>query len=99
MNKIFHNSIKKHAGNFMSTCLILSMVAGWWGVLYPQLTLNADTYRVVTESGDEIFLQEECKEKSAAAIYMEMLNADKSRFRIRFGIIEEIMLLLGKKEQ
>ena len=33
--------------------MILATVAlcGWWGVLYPELTLTPDTYRIVTEDG------------------------------------------------
>ncbi len=82
--------------NSMKTGLLISMAAGWWGFLYPQLTLNADTYRVVTEDGRVVSCEEADSEVDGTVRYIEMLNADRSRLRFRCRFVEEIMEYLER---
>ncbi len=72
----------------------MTAAAGWWGILYPQLTWNADTYRVVTQDGETVAL-EDAQIVSDSALYYELLNADRGRVRFRFRFAEEIMKCLG----
>ncbi len=82
--------------NSMKTGLLICMAAGWWGFLYPQLTLNADTYRVVTEDGREVSCEEADSKADGTVMYIEMLNADRSRLRFRCRLVEEIMEYLER---
>jgi hypothetical protein len=86
--------IKKHCLNLLMAGLVMTLAAGWWGVLYPQLTWNADTCRVVTQDGETV-LTEDGEVPSGSALYYEMLNADRGRVRFRFRFAEEIMKCLG----
>lgn len=100
VNKIW-NSIKRHYQNILAAGLMLSMAAGWWGVLYPQLTLNEGTYRIVTEDGEVIGGEvvdgkRGGREADGTVVYMEMLNADRSQLRFRCRFVEEIMEYLER---
>ena len=37
----------------VKTALCICAVLGWWGVLYPELVLTAETYRVCDDNGQE----------------------------------------------
>lgn len=68
--------------------LILCGAMGWWGILYPQLTMTPDTYRVVSENGA---VQKGCEVVEwdfDDSTYMEILNADSSRIRFRSKLLE-----------
>ena len=82
--------------NSMKTGFLIIMAAGWWGFLYPQLTLNADTYRVVSEDGRAVFCEEADSETDGTVMYIEILNADRSRLRFRCKFVEEIMEYLER---
>lgn len=63
---------------------------GCWGVLYPELTMTPDTYRVVCEDGT---VQKEPKVVEwdfDSNIYMDILNADRSRIRFRSKLLQEL---------
>lgn len=47
---------------------------GWWGVLYPELTMTPDTYRIVYEDGAS-------GEVADRDIYRTVLRTDRSRLR------------------
>ena len=61
---------------------------GWWGVLYPELTMTPDTYRIVSEEGtvqsDENMVEWDFDND----IYREILNADRSRIRFRSKLFQ-----------
>lgn len=61
---------------------------GWWGVLYPELTMTPDTYRVVCEDGtvqaDENMVEWDFDND----IYREILNADRSRIRFKSKLFQ-----------
>lgn len=81
---------RKQFWNSMAIGLALCMAAGWWGILYPQLTLNTDTYRIVTKDGEVSTCADENWESDGTVVYMEMLNADRSQLRFRCRFVEEI---------
>lgn len=93
VNQIW-NSIKGHYHNILAAGLLLCMAAGWWGILYPQLTLNADTYRIVSEDGEIVISEAADPEADGTVVYMEMLNADRNQLRFRCRLLEEIMKYL-----
>ncbi len=94
--KQFWNSIKRCYVDIVTIGFALCMAAGWWGILYPQLTLNADTYRIVAENGEEVSGDDDDRESDGTVVYMEMLNADRSRLRFRCRFVEEIMKCLER---
>lgn len=72
--------------------IITAMCAalGWWGLLYPELTLTPETVRIVIEdaSGQEIFLD---RNKSLDdSFYLELLEADSGSIRFRSRILTEL---------
>lgn len=68
--------------------LILCGAMGWWGILYPQLTMTPDTYRVVSENGAVQKDYEVVEWDFDDSTYMEILNADSSRIRFRSKLLE-----------
>ena len=72
--------------------IITAMCAalGWWGLLYPELTLTPETVRIVIEdaSGQEISLD---RNKSLDdSFYLELLEADSGSVRFRSRILTEL---------
>lgn len=72
---------------------------GWWGVLYPELTMTPDTYRVVSEEGavqpDENMVEWDFDND----IYHEILNADRSRIRFRSKLFQTAAQYLEQLNQ
>lgn len=67
---------------------------GFWGVLYPELTLTEDTLRIVWEDGKE---QEEWERESAAKIYYDLLQAEPKQIKIKSRLLEILAGLLEKE--
>ena len=72
--------------------IITAMCAalGWWGLLYPELTLTPETVRIIIEdaSGQEISLD---RNKSLDdSFYLELLEADSGSIRFRSRILTEL---------
>lgn len=72
--------------------IITAMCAalGWWGLLYPELTLTPETVRIVMEdaSGEEISLD---RNKSLDdSFYLELLEADSGSIRFRSRFLTEL---------
>lgn len=74
----------------------VSAALGWWGVLYPELTMTPDTYCVVYEEKSvpsATYMQERT---GAAAwkldndIYTTVLGAERSQIRIRSRLFTNI---------
>lgn len=63
------------------------MAFGWWGVLYPELSLIENTYRIVYM--DEY--EEECEENlSATELYYKLLSAEPERIKIKSKLFETV---------
>lgn len=80
--------------------LTLCACLGWWGFLYPQLSMTPDTYRVIREDGTVQEEEEVVKWDFEGSIYTEILNAGSGRIRFRSALLERISQYLEdwKKE-
>lgn len=74
--------------------LVCCAAAGWWGVLYPQLTLTQDTYRII-EEGDGGATPSEELPADSQAVYRALLNAERGQIRFRSGLWEYVVRLYG----
>lgn len=79
---------------FVTACAAL----GWWGVLYPELTMTPDTYKIVCEDAisQEYYVQEpgEVVEwELNGDIYETVLGADRSRLRFRSRLLMNMTAL------
>ena len=68
---------------------------GWWGLLYPELAMTPDTYRVVyeetSETGDYIHGDVSMVEWDADQdIYRKILSADRSQLRFRSKLLMKL---------
>lgn len=83
MSKILKSIAGSYCRNMICTGLVLVAVMGWWGVLYPQLSLNRDTYRIVSEDGTVQSSKDVVEWENGDTVYMEILNAESGRVRFR----------------
>ena len=65
------------------TGLVLMAALGWWGALYPQHSLNQDTYRIVSEDGTVQRGDDVVEWENGDTVYMEILNAESGKIRFR----------------
>lgn len=64
---------------------------GWWGVLYPELTLTEDTFRIVwsdEENCKEVGKTEESEDLSATQIYYKLLSGSSKEIKIKSKLLE-----------
>ncbi len=65
------------------------MALGWWGVLYPELSLLEDgTYRIiyVDEKGENL------EEKlSATELYYKLLKAEPDKIKVKSKVLETVL--------
>lgn len=70
--------------------VVLSLCAalGWWGILYPELTMTPDTYRVIC--GQETVQKEAdvVEWDFDEDIYRDILNADRSQIRFKSKLLQ-----------
>lgn len=87
---------KKSAG--IRIAFVICAALGWWGVLYPQLAMTPDTYRVVSEDGtvqtDEFMVKWDFDND----IYREILNADRGRIKFKSKLFETAARYLEQLE-
>lgn len=69
--------------------LFVCAALGWWGFLYPELTMTPDTYRVVEEDGT-VRTEGEGIGSSDSGIYWEVLSADSSQIRFRSKLLDSL---------
>lgn len=67
--------------------LCICAAFGWWGVLYPELAMTPDTYRIVRED-----LQDKATQKTAdwdfdREIYFEILQADAVQVQFKSRLL------------
>ena len=75
--------------------IILGICAafGWWGLLYPELTMTPSTYKVVYED-NAVQQQENVVEwEFEDDIYWRMLEADSSRIRFKSRLLMNMNVL------
>lgn len=81
MRKI--QTVVKAVKIILCTCAVL----GWWGVLYPELILTADTYRICDDSGQETSDSGNFSENQD--VYWDILKTDRSEIRFRSRLFME----------
>ena len=72
------------AGFKIALCVCAAF--GWWGVLYPELVLTADTYRICGGEQDEQGTQDLSADQD---IYWKLLKADREDIRFRSRLLIE----------
>lgn len=76
------------AGVKITLCVCAAF--GWWGVLYPELVLTADTYRICGDGGQD---QQEIQDGQYASveqdIYWKLLKAGRDEIRFRSKLLIE----------
>ncbi len=73
---------------------------GWWGMLYPQLSMTPDTYRIVYED-DAVQESEDVIEWDFDSnMYRQVLEAKDGEIRLRSKLLEKISALMeqGRKK-
>lgn len=76
------------AGIQMALCIC--GILGWWGVLYPELVLTTDTYRICGDSEqDEQGIKDGQNLSTDQDIYWNLLKADRSEIRFRSRLLIE----------
>lgn len=76
---------KKYAG--IRVAFTICAALGWWGMLYPELTMTPDTYEVVWEEAVP-GAEEKLPEWDADSdIYRMILETDSSRIRFRSRLL------------
>ena len=70
------------------TALICAMY-GWWGLLYPEFTLTADTVKIICEDETEEELSEE-ELMNDHSLYLDLLNAGGKNIRFRSKLLTEL---------
>lgn len=72
----------------------LLVAFGWWGVLYPELCLMEDTYRIVYEDS-----QEAEEELSASELYYKLLSSEPEQIKIKSKLWETVMAYIEKGKE
>lgn len=68
------------------TCAAL----GWWGLLYPGLTLTPDTVEIIREDEDGAGIIPEDRDNLDGRLYLELLGADRGSIRFRSRLLTEL---------
>lgn len=67
---------------------------GWWGLLYPELTMTPDTYVVVCEDGTVQKEQNMIEWDFDDDIYWTLLSEDSSRIRFKSKLLTQVDALI-----
>lgn len=72
---------------------IVCAALGWWGLLYPGLTLTPDTVQIVCEDGENGELTADSRLSLGGSLYLELLETDRSNIRFRSRLLTELNAL------
>ncbi len=83
----------KKTKNGIRIITALCAALGWWGLLYPGLTLTPDTVRVVflDEKGEEI--NQDAGQALDSGLYLDLLGTDRNNIRFRSRLLTELNAL------
>uniref|UniRef100_UPI004056ED99 hypothetical protein n=1 Tax=Acetatifactor sp. TaxID=1872090 RepID=UPI004056ED99 len=85
--------MKKKLAGLRMVCGICAAI-GWWGFLYPELTMTQDTYTVVREE-EVTGTEEDGKEgDSEEDVYRMILETDGERIRYRSRFLMQLESVL-----
>jgi hypothetical protein len=63
---------------------------GWWGVLYPELTMTPDTYRIVNEDGTVQTAEDGVKYPFGETLYYELLNVGGKQIHFKSKLVTAV---------
>lgn len=66
---------------------------GWWGLLYPELTLTPDTVRIICEAEDGSETLSDREWELTDSLYLELLGAERTSIRFRSRLLTELNAL------
>ena len=66
------------------TCICCAIV--WWGLVFPEIAMTADTYNIVNDDGT-VLSEEELLDIEDSEILLEILNANKGQIRYRSELL------------
>lgn len=69
---------------------IVCAALGWWGLLYPGLTLTPDTVRIICEDKEITADSRQCPNDG---LYLDLLGTDRSNIRFRSRLLTELNAL------
>ncbi len=83
----------KKTKNGIRIITALCAALGWWGLLYPGLTLTPDTVRVffLDENGEE--MEEDAGQVPDGGLYLDLLGTDRDNIRFRSRLLTELNAL------
>ena len=76
--------------------IVVSLCAalGWWGLIYPELTLTPETVKVSVENAEGELQEASGEWDFDSSLYQEILNADRSKITFRSRLLTDFGLLL-----
>lgn len=74
----------------------LIMAFTWWGLLYPELTLTEDTWRIVWVSEEE---REDARNDSSLETYYKLLSAEPNQIKIKSRLLEILAGFMEKDKE
>lgn len=76
--------------------IIISMCAvlGWWGLLYPELSLTPDTVSVSVEDNRGNLRELPAKQAFDSGLYRDLLHAGKDKITFRSRLLTNLSLFL-----
>lgn len=72
---------------------------GWWGVLYPELSLTEDTYRMWKVENGVLTEVSDTEELCATQIYYNLLSAEPEQIKIKSRLLETLAAYLEKDKE
>lgn len=72
----------------------LCAALGWWGLLYPELTLTPDTVKVCTEQEDGESCPQPLKWSFDSSLFLDLLNAGPDQISFRSRLFTDISSFL-----
>ena len=80
----------KKMKNGIRIITVVCAALGWWGLLYPGLTLTPDTVRVVCEDENGEEAAQERRWTFDDGLYLELLGTDRENIRFRSRLLTEL---------
>lgn len=78
----------KKKKSFLRIIVSMCAVLGWWGFLYPELTLTPDTVKVIATESEVQAVRTAWDFDSN--LYQELLNADLSQITFRSKLFTDL---------
>lgn len=72
----------------------LTAFLGWWGMLYPELTLTPDTVVIRSETGDGDLREEVQEWDFDGSLYRALMDASPDKISFRSKLLEDFSSLL-----